>query len=64
LRPCEKWRFDGDGAERRQGIYYQAEVQGETVTWMTPFQFPQKYPKVLSLSPLYLFMRRVVMQWK
>lgn len=25
-----------------KGIYYQAEVMGETVTWVAPYQFMQK----------------------
>ncbi|KAG8921559.1 mRNA-binding ribosome synthesis protein nop7 [Tulasnella sp. 417] len=27
-----------------KGIYYQAEVMGETVTWVAPYQFMQKIP--------------------
>lgn len=27
-----------------KGIYYQADVQGQTVTWITPYQFTQKLP--------------------
>jgi len=27
-----------------KGIYYQADVQGQTVTWVTPYQFTQKLP--------------------
>jgi pescadillo protein len=29
-----------------KGIYYQARVHNQAITWLVPFQFPTKYPKV------------------
>ena len=30
-----------------KGIYYQAEVKGQTITWLTPYQFSQKVSQML-----------------
>lgn len=27
-----------------KGVYYQAEIQGQTVNWIVPYQFTQKLP--------------------
>ena len=27
-----------------KGVYYQAELMGQKVTWLVPYQFPQKLP--------------------
>lgn len=30
-----------------KGVYFQAEVMGETITWLVPYQFTQPVSKVL-----------------
>jgi pescadillo protein len=49
--------FIRNGALRKvflsiKGIYYQADIRGEKVTWMTPWQFSQevRYIRACSVS--------------
>ncbi len=34
-----------------KGIYYQAQIQGQTITWLVPYRF-SNYVSPLPLSPL------------
>ena len=35
-----------------KGVYYQAEVMDETVTWLVPYQFPQNVGGLMSSRDL------------
>lgn len=41
-----------------KGVYYQAEVMDQTVTWLVPYQFTQNvrtylFPECLNLTPVF-----------
>lgn len=38
-----------------KGIYYQAEIMGETLTWITPYKFYQEIPRFVDISVLLNF---------
>lgn len=39
-----------------KGIYYQAEIQGQTVTWIVPYQFTQKLPADVDYKVMLTFL--------
>jgi pescadillo protein len=39
-----------------KGIYYQAEIQGQTVTWIVPYQFTQKLPANVDYKVMMTFL--------
>lgn len=39
-----------------KGIYYQAEIQGQTVTWVVPYNFTQKLPADVDYKVMLTFM--------
>eukprot|EP01006_Ploeotia_vitrea_P046063 TRINITY_DN66990_c5_g5_i1.p1 TRINITY_DN66990_c5_g5~~TRINITY_DN66990_c5_g5_i1.p1 ORF type:complete len:620 (-),score=115.25 TRINITY_DN66990_c5_g5_i1:1863-3689(-) len=39
-----------------KGYYYQAELQGETITWVVPFEFANKRPKTINYTAMIAFL--------
>jgi pescadillo len=39
-----------------KGIYYQAEVEGQTITWIAPYQFTQKLPADVDYKVMLTFL--------
>lgn len=40
-----------------KGVYYQAEVQGQTITWLAPWQFSQVLPKSVDFKVMTTFLQ-------
>jgi pescadillo protein len=38
-----------------KGVYYQAEIQGQTITWITPYSFTQKMPSDVDFRVMLTF---------
>jgi len=43
-----------------KGIYYQVDIQGQTVTWITPYQFSQEVSQSAMVYPSSVLVLRVV----
>ncbi|OMJ28809.1 Pescadillo-like protein [Smittium culicis] len=39
-----------------KGIYYQAEISGQTVTWIAPYEFSQRVPKDVDFRVMWSFL--------
>eukprot|EP01104_Vermistella_antarctica_P003858 TRINITY_DN141_c0_g1_i1.p1 TRINITY_DN141_c0_g1~~TRINITY_DN141_c0_g1_i1.p1 ORF type:complete len:566 (+),score=209.81 TRINITY_DN141_c0_g1_i1:23-1699(+) len=39
-----------------KGIYYQADIQGEVITWLSPFEYPQKLPRDVDFRVMLSFL--------
>ena len=39
-----------------KGIYYQVEIMGQTITWITPYQFPQNLPQDVDYKVMLTFL--------
>ncbi|KAI0230289.1 mRNA-binding ribosome synthesis protein nop7 [Massospora cicadina] len=39
-----------------KGIYYQAEIRGQKVTWLVPYQFCQKTPRMVDFAVMKIFL--------
>lgn len=47
-----------------KGVYYQAEVFDQTVTWLVPYQFPQNVSDVLLVKDMLLtYCLRSLRRW-
>ncbi|KAJ2722282.1 mRNA-binding ribosome synthesis protein nop7 [Coemansia sp. Benny D115] len=40
-----------------KGIYYQADIQGQSLTWVVPYQFSQQVPKEVDLQVMSTFLQ-------